>query len=73
MASWNFANIGLGNGLYPVRCHAITWTDYEILLIGPLSEILIRIQKISFKITDFENVVCKMLAMLSQPERLSKL
>ena len=45
--------IGLHNGLSPVRCQAIIWTNAEILLIGPLgtnfSEICIGIQTFSFK------------------------
>ena len=45
--------IGSDNGLSPVRCQAIIWTNAGILLIGPLgtnfSEILIGIQTISFK------------------------
>ena len=45
--------IGSDNGLSPGRRQAIIWTNAGILLIGPLatnfSEILIRIQKFSFK------------------------
>ena len=42
----NSTIIGLDNGLSPVRCQAIIWTNVRILLIGPLgtnfSEILIK-------------------------------
>ena len=45
--------IGSDNGLSPVRRQAIIWTNFGILLIGPLgtnfSESLIRIQTFSFK------------------------
>ena len=47
--------IGSDNGLSPGRRQAIIWTNAGILLIGPLgtnfSEILIGIQKFSFKKT----------------------
>ena len=43
----NWLIIGSGNGLSPVRCQAITWTNDDLLLIGPswtaLSEISIGI------------------------------
>ena len=45
--------IGSDNGLLPVQCQAIIWTNAGILLIGPLgtnfSEILIGIQTFQFK------------------------
>ena len=38
---------GLSNGLISIQCQAITWTNADLLLIGPLetnfSEILIEI------------------------------
>ena len=44
--------IGSGNGLSPVRRQAITWTNADLLSIGPLetnySETQIKIQKFSF-------------------------
>ena len=46
-------NIGSGNGLVPVRRQAITWINADLLTIRPLetnfSEILIKIQRFSFK------------------------
>ena len=46
-------NIGSDNGLAPVRCQVITWTNADLLSIGPfwtyLSEIWIIIQTFSFK------------------------
>ena len=54
--------VGSDNGLPPSRRQAIIWTNDGILLIGPLginlSEILIEI----------ENVVWKMVAILSHPQ-----
>ena len=45
--------IGPGNGLSPFRRQAITWTNADLLSIGPLgtnfSEFLIEILTISFK------------------------
>ena len=61
--------IGLDNGLSPVQYQAIIWTNAGILLSGPLgrnfSEILIKIPIFSLK-NAFENVVCKMTAILSR-------
>ena len=49
----NLANIGSDDGLPPVRCQGIVWTNAAILLIGPLgtnfSEIWIGIQTFSLK------------------------
>ena len=49
----NLTIIGSDNGLSPGRRQAITWTNVEILLIGPLgsniSEMLIEIHTFSFK------------------------
>ena len=49
----NLTIIGSDNGLSPGRRQAITWTNFGILLIGPLgtnfSEILIEIHTFSFK------------------------
>ena len=30
-----FVNIGLGDGLSPVRCQAITWTNADLFQLGP--------------------------------------
>ena len=52
-ASLNWAIIGSDNGLSPVWCQAIIWTNARILLIWPLgtnfSEILTEIITVSFK------------------------
>ena len=49
----NWVNIDSGNGLAPVRRQAITWTNADLLSIGPLgtnfSEILIEIHIFSVK------------------------
>ena len=51
--SHKLPTIGSDNGLSPGHCRAIIWTNVGILLIGPLGtsfrEILIRLQKFSFK------------------------
>ena len=51
--SLNWVIIGSDNGLLPVWCQAIIWTNTWILLTGPLGtnfgEILIGIQTFSFK------------------------
>ena len=64
--------IGSDNGLSPGRHQAITWTKAVSLLIWPLgtnfSEILIEIQNIFVQENAFENVVCEMSAILSQPQ-----
>ena len=52
-ASVNWFSIGLGNGLSPVRCQAIVWTNADWSSNGPLetkfSEIVIMIQTFSLK------------------------
>ena len=49
----NWFSIGSNNGLLPVRCQAITWTNADILYTGPLgtnfSEIWIKIKNFSLK------------------------
>ena len=51
--SVTYATTGSDNGLLPVRCQAIIWTNAGILLIGPLrtnfTEILIEKQTFPFK------------------------
>ena len=48
----NWVSIGSDNGLSPVLHQAITWTNADLLSIGPLgikfSEIQIEIQNFSF-------------------------
>ena len=67
--------IGSDNGLSPGRHQAIIWTNASILLTGPLetnySETLIEcipLVRMSSEENAFENVVCKMAAILSQPQ-----
>ena len=61
--------IGSENGLLPGRHQAAIWTNDGILLIWPLgtnfSEISIDI---FIQENALENVVCEMLAILSQPQ-----
>ena len=51
-ASVNQVIIGSDNGLSPIQRQAITWTNADLLLIGPLgtnfSEIGIKMQNFSF-------------------------
>ena len=48
VSSFISVNIGSNNGLSPVRWQAITWTNADLLSIGPietyLSDILIKLQ-----------------------------
>ena len=64
--------IGPGNGLSPGRRQAIVWTNIGILLIGPLSNKLqwnlYRNSYIFIHENAFENVVWKMVAILSRPQ-----
>ena len=62
--------IGSDNGLLPVGRQAIIGTNDGLLLIGPLgincSEIFIKLLQFFFiQENAFENVVCKMAAILS--------
>ena len=67
----NLTIVGSDNGLSPGRCQAITWTNIGIFFIGPLgtnfSEMLNEMHTFSLK-NPFENVVCKMAAILSRPQ-----
>ena len=66
----NRFNIGPNNGLSPIQCQAIIWTNARLLSIGPLgtnfSEILIKIKKLFIHENAFENIVCKMAVILSR-------
>ena len=68
--SANWISFGSDNGLAPKRRQAITWTNADLLSIGPkgtnFSEIWIEIQKIVIHENAFENIVCKMVAILSK-------
>ena len=63
---------GSDNGLSLELHQVIIWTNAEILLIGPLrtdfSENLIKINTLFNNKIAFENVVWKMVAILSQPQ-----
>ena len=67
----NLTTIGSGNGLSPGRHQANIWTNAGILLIEPLgtnfSEILFEIH-IFLQVNAFEQVICKMAAILSRPQ-----
>ena len=66
-ASVNVVNIGSDNGLPPVRCVAITWTNTDLstghLLDKNLSEIRIKIQKKFIHENALENVVCELAVL----------
>ena len=63
--SVNWVNIASGNGLSPVRRQTITWTNTDLLSIGPLG---INFSEIQIKIYDFS--FTKMhLKMLSEKWR----
>ena len=63
--------IGSNNDLSPGQRQVIIWTNAGILLICPLrtkfSEMLIEIHAFLFKKNTCENVVCKMVDILSRP------
>ena len=65
-ASVNMVIIGSGNGLVPNRQQAITWTNDDWLYIGALGKNSINT---TFIVQEniFQNVVCKMSAILSRP------
>ena len=65
--------IGSDNGLSPHRRQAIIWTNAGILLIWPLEKIMWNFNPNSYIFIQenaFENVVWKMAAILSQPQRV---
>ena len=56
---------GSDNGLSPVRRQGIIWTNYGILLIGPLGQTSVKFNRnsnIFFDEKMFENVICEMLS-----------
>ena len=63
--------ISSDNGLSPGRRQATIWTNAGILIIGTIrtnfNEIFIKIHSFSLKNNTFENVVWKMVAILSWP------
>ena len=64
--------IGSDNGLLPGRHQAIIWINAGILLIVPLGtnfiSILYRNSNIFIQENEFENGVCEMASILSQPQ-----
>ena len=74
-ASGNWAIIGSCNGLSPVRCQAITWTNADLLSIGLLgtnfSESWIRILSFSFKKKHLKMLSATMTAILSRGDELN--
>ena len=67
--SVNLVSIGSGNGLSPVRWQAISWTNADLLSIGPLganlSEIQMEIHNFSFMKMHLKMLSAKMAAILS--------
>ena len=72
----NLAIVSSNNGLLPIWCQIIIWTDDGLVSTGPLrtnlSEILIKLQWLSYK-KWFGNVFCKMETILSQPQCVNAL
>ena len=68
---------GSDNDLSPDQHQAIIWTKAGILLFGPLGTnfggIFIEIHIFFFLENAFENVVWKMVAILSQPQCVQKI
>ena len=60
--------IGSDNGLSPGRRQAVIWINAGILLIGPLGTNLYWNSNIFIQENAFESVICKMVAILSQPQ-----
>ena len=66
MVSVILGNIGSDNGLLPVRRHAITWTNVDTLLFGPLGKISVPFEQntyIFFQENELENIYCKVAAI----------
>ena len=64
-----YVSIGLDNGLSPLRCQAIIWTNASFLLIGSLYRNTFQWNhNTTFFMQEnkHENIVCKMSAILSQ-------
>ena len=64
---------GSDNGLSPERHQAIIWTNAAIIMLieslrTKFSEILIKIQTFPLRKITFQNVVCEMLSISSQPQ-----
>ena len=76
-ASIKWTSIGSGNGLVPNGAQAITWTNVDVLPIGPIgthcSEIWIEIVIFFIHKNWYGNVVWKMSAILSRPQHVNTL
>ena len=68
----NLLIFGSGNGLSPVLCQVITWTNYnDFSSICPLGRDfcdICWIKKILCRENAFENIVCKTVAILFKPQ-----
>ena len=64
--------IGLDNGLSPDRHKAMIWTNASIMLITPFRKRQWHLNQntIFLEENEYQNVVCKMAAILSRPECL---
>ena len=72
-ASVNWATIGSDGMLSPCRRQAISWTIAELLLIEPLGKMSVKFESKDTNFIQwngFENVVCKMMAILYRPQIL---
>ena len=71
-ASVQHTNITSDNGLVPVRCQAIIWTNAAIFSIRPqvtyISEIICTIKKYSFMEIHLKMASAKLAAILSRPQ-----
>ena len=65
--------IGLGNGLSPVQCQAITWNIADLLISGCLemkfSEIVFKLHKFSPR-NAFQNVIYKILSIFPRAREI---
>ena len=64
--SVNQAAIGLDNGLAPLQCQAIIWTNVALLWIGPLGNVgenVMKIQWFPFKEINLEMSLAKRLLL----------
>ena len=71
MVSIDWIIIGSCNGLAPVRCQPITWTNADLSIIGPWGTsfcgLWIKMHKFSDKKSAFENI-CKKAAVIFRAE-----
>ena len=69
------ANVLNSSPIPPIRCRTIIWTSAGLLSFEPLgtnfNEILIKNSKFVIQEIVFENVICKMVAILSRERRSS--